>query len=212
MLHYNILQLFYLFFTSPIIIYWLYYIYIIFQNCLTTFLIFHFCYLLFGWEHKIASHLLTIMWLVQMVTFHLIINTVYFSSEPWLFLHYTYVLLNLPTLILLYNFALNGHTMRIEINSTVLQAVGIMRLFHWLEFNWEATMSRGREERLLKSLSAVRLLLILIKSSSESSFRSSAFFHCVACSLSPSIPCPLLSLRACSVFCSLSGIDSIWAE
>lgn len=40
-----------------------------------------------------------------------------------------------------------------EINSTAMQEVGIMRLFHWLEFNWEAAVGWRRQKRLLKSSS-----------------------------------------------------------
>lgn len=40
-----------------------------------------------------------------------------------------------------------------EINSTAMQEVGIMRLFHWLKFNWEAAVGWRRQERLLKSSS-----------------------------------------------------------
>lgn len=113
------------------------------------------------------------------------------------------------TIVLLYNFALNGHTMGTEINSTVLQAVGIMRLFHWLEFNWEATMGRGREGRLLESFSAVRLLLTLLKSSSESSFRSSLSF---TPSLPPSFSHFCLCMPALSFAPSLSLVLTVYGQ
>lgn len=54
------------------------------------------------------------------------------------------------------NLASYGRTGGTEINATALQATEIMRLFHWLQFNWEAAMGQGREEWLLKSLRAVR--------------------------------------------------------
>lgn len=102
--------------------------------------------------------------------------------------------------------ALYHRTTGTEINSTALQAAGIMRLFHWLEFNWEAATGWGREERPLKSLSTGRLPLALLYFSSQGSFHSFTLFHCVSCSLCPlgnfCRPIPPLSS-------SLSGIDGI---
>lgn len=127
-------------------------------------------------------------------------------SEHWLSLLYSCMDDILHTLkwLLLYYFVLYGRTRRTEINFTALQAVGIMRLFHWLEFNWEATLGRGREERLLKSLSAVRLPLTLLKSSSESASHSFAFFCSISCSLAASVRLPFLSLCLLSLSLVLS--------
>lgn len=44
----------------------------------------------------------------------------------------------------LLKFALYTCTAGTKINPPALQEVGIMRLFHWLEFNWEAAMGPGR--------------------------------------------------------------------
>lgn len=77
-----------------------------------------------------------------------------------------------------------------EINSTAMQEVGIMRLFHWLKFNWEAAVGWRRQERLLKSSSVppffIRELLSFLRPLP------------VPCPLATSLPTPYWQRCACS--------------
>lgn len=96
----------------------------------------------------------------------------------------------------LLKFALYGRTMGTEINPEAMQEVGIMRLFHWLEFNWEAAVGPREAGKAIEVTQAAPCTL-----DQRAPFIPLLFYTERS---PPCVPRPLLYPRPSSFFLSLT--------